>query len=343
MPLAVTILADASYYSHSDTSTVCLENSESPFKAFNVRLADAHKTGLGSSAALVSAFTAAILKYYQTGASEAMSPRMFKTRAHNLAQVAHCVAQGKIGSGFDVAAAIFGSCVYRRFSPSVIENVPELGSEGFAEKLRSVVDEPGGKVVWDTEIDESAIGLPTGLRLVMCDVDCGSQTPSMVKKVNEWRKQSPEEALHLWQTLQKGNEDLMTELQQLRATSSVSFENLRDLILTNRSLIREMSTKANVPIEPPTQTVLIDTCCRIDGVVGGLVPGAGGFDALVLILEDKEQVVKNLDNCLGNYESSDTIGADVKIGKVRLLDVKQESEGIREEPDELYHGWLSSQ
>jgi phosphomevalonate kinase len=40
--------------------------------------------------------------------------------AHNVAQYIHCLAQGKVGSGFDVAAAVFGSQLYRRFSPAVI-------------------------------------------------------------------------------------------------------------------------------------------------------------------------------------------------------------------------------
>ena len=40
---------------------------------------------------------------------------------HRVAQLAHCLAQGKAGSGFDVAAAVFGSCSYRRFSPAIIQ------------------------------------------------------------------------------------------------------------------------------------------------------------------------------------------------------------------------------
>ena len=43
--------------------------------------------------------------------------------AHNLAQFVHCVAQGKVGSGFDVSAAVFGSHVYTRFDPAVIQDV----------------------------------------------------------------------------------------------------------------------------------------------------------------------------------------------------------------------------
>ena len=48
--------------------------------------------------------------------------------AHNLAQFVHCVAQGKVGSGFDVSAAVFGSHVYTRFDPAVIQNAMDDSS-----------------------------------------------------------------------------------------------------------------------------------------------------------------------------------------------------------------------
>ena len=48
--------------------------------------------------------------------------------AHNLAQFVHCVAQGKVGSGFDVSAAVFGSHVYTRFDPAVIQKVMDDSS-----------------------------------------------------------------------------------------------------------------------------------------------------------------------------------------------------------------------
>lgn len=45
---------------------------------------------------------------------------------HSVAQVAHCVAQGKIGSGFDVSCAVYGSQRYVRFSPSVLSSAQVL-------------------------------------------------------------------------------------------------------------------------------------------------------------------------------------------------------------------------
>jgi len=40
----------------------------------------------------------------------------------NKLQTAHCIAQGKVGSGFDVSSAVFGSQRYVRFSPEVLSS-----------------------------------------------------------------------------------------------------------------------------------------------------------------------------------------------------------------------------
>lgn len=41
---------------------------------------------------------------------------------HVIAQTAHCIAQGKVGSGFDVSSAVYGSQRYVRFSPEVLSS-----------------------------------------------------------------------------------------------------------------------------------------------------------------------------------------------------------------------------
>ncbi|KAI4145522.1 MAG: hypothetical protein LQ340_006248 [Diploschistes diacapsis] len=338
--LQVTILADSDYYSRSEYCTKCVENPNSPFLNFNVRLADAHKTGLGSSAALVTALASAILKEHFFHIGEDIPIREFKKIVHNLSQISHCAAQGNVGSGFDIAAAVFGSCVYRRFSPSILEKVGELGSCGFSAHLRSIVDDQKVNPIWDVGIQESAATIPQGLRLVMCDVNCGTETPSMVKKVIAWKKQFPECAYSLWQTIQQGTDRLISELQRLCLQPTESLDNLRDIILEIRSLTREMSARANVPIEPDVQSSLIDACSSIEGIVGGVVPGAGGYDAIVLIVEDRAEVLQKLRKFLQGYSvlSGDDVGA--KIRQVHAMDVTQDSQGLKLESPEQYAGWL---
>ena len=46
--------------------------------------------------------------------------------AHHVAQFAHCLAQGKVGSGFDVSASFHGSHRYRRFAPACLSGLIEV-------------------------------------------------------------------------------------------------------------------------------------------------------------------------------------------------------------------------
>ncbi|KAL8666334.1 MAG: hypothetical protein Q9202_001605 [Teloschistes flavicans] len=335
---SITIAADTDYYSHPDETG---STKTARFINFHVPITEAHKTGLGSSAALVTAFTAAVLAYYLDKDRLDLDSDAGRRRLHNIAQAAHCAAQGKVGSGFDVAAAVYGSCIYRRFSPSILEGLGEVGSPQFSARLQAVVDDSDASNKWDMQIDKSNALIPQGLRLLMCDVDCGSETVGLVKKVLAWRKDKPNEASLLWATLQKGNEDLAKELKRLAQANSAQlhdYRNLRDIILTIRSLIREMSTKADVPIEPTVQTVLLDACSKVSGVVGGVVPGAGGFDAIALLVED--QALPELQGLLSTYTSTANADGGPAIGKVRLLSVKQDFQGLQSEATDIYKDWM---
>jgi phosphomevalonate kinase len=248
---------------------------------------------------------------------------------HNLAQASHSHAQGKVGSGFDIASAVFGSCLYKRFSSSLLSKLASPSTPSFATQLRSLIEGPS----WDTEIQKSSIKMPKGLRLVMCDVDCGSETPGMVKKVLAWRAEKSEEAEKNWKSLQEGNEMLARELTRLATEGEGKYDKLRHIILSNRALIREMGEKSGVPIEPPQQTRLLDYCSKLDGVVGGVVPGAGGFDAIVLLVEDKEETLEALKEAVASYQDP---GA---LGRVGVIGVREEMIGVKKEELSLYKEW----
>ena len=110
--LNVVILGDNNFY--SDTSST-IENVK--------------KTGLGSSAALVTGLIGGLLSHFLHNLNVDLLQLI-----HNTSQFVHCLVQGKIGSGFDVSAAVYGSQVYHRFSPSLIQdalNAPSNSLNGF--------------------------------------------------------------------------------------------------------------------------------------------------------------------------------------------------------------------
>lgn len=333
-PSSVTILADNDYYS---TSSATLTGAR--FHDFAVPLAQANKTGLGSSAALVTAFTAALLAYYLPNDLFDLSSESGKRVLHNLAQASHCAAQGKVGSGFDVASAVYGSCIYRRFSPSFLSTHDEPGTPHFATQLQQIIEETGTSRKWDTEIVKDKVKVPTGIRLVMCDVACGSQTPGMVKKVLGWRKEAGGPAELIWEGLQIANEGLSQELVRLAETNDRDYGLLKEKIADIRRRIREMSEQSGVPIEPPAQTALLDACSSVPGVVGGVVPGAGGYDAVALLIEDRDDIVSELQKLLQGWKVEAEGASAGSVGKVSMLGVKQEMEGVRMEDHNAYKSW----
>ncbi|KAJ6444544.1 phosphomevalonate kinase [Purpureocillium lavendulum] len=324
------ILADNDYYSQSRDGA---HGSTGRFAKFAVPLSGANKTGLGSSAALVTALTAALLSHYlPRDAFDASMPAGRRT-LHNLAQAAHCAAQGKVGSGFDVAAAVYGSCMYRRFSPTVLARLPEPGAPGFSQRLVAVVDGDGDGGSsrgdsWDVEVEGDDLHMPPGVALRMCDVDCGSQTVGMVKKVLAWRAgDDARAAAQLWDDLQDRNEALASALRDGQA------DQLPGALDAVRERIRDMGRRSGVPVEPEAQTELLDALGAVEGVYGGVVPGAGGYDALALLMRDDADTVARVEARLAAWTKE-------KGSRVRLLDVKGEAEGVRLESMDVYRGWL---
>ncbi|KAJ5339480.1 hypothetical protein N7452_006208 [Penicillium brevicompactum] len=339
--LSVTILADKDYYSETATS-------KGPegfrdihrFVNFGVPLFEAHKTGLGSSAALVTALVSSLV-IHRTMQPEDLGAA--RDKLHNLAQAAHCAAQGKVGSGFDVASAVYGSCLYRRFSPSILESLGDVGSAGFEERLFAIVEDSDPEHPWDTECVDFGMQLPRGMQLVLCDVDCGSETPSMVKKVLEWRKNNRQEADTLWDSLQNNNERLRQELKRLAqhpGHHELDFSDIRALIQRSRQLLRTMTQQTGVPIEPSVQTELLDSVTEIEGVIGGVVPGAGGYDAIAVLIQDDPAVVARLTKHFKNWTSTVEDNFGGKIDNVRLLGVAHGSEGAKNERLDQYAGWI---
>jgi phosphomevalonate kinase len=83
------------------------------------------KTGLGSSAAMTTAVVAALLHYLGVVDLSSLSKDegpVDVDMVHIIAQTAHCIAQWKVGSGFDVSSAVYGSHRYVRFSPDILSS-----------------------------------------------------------------------------------------------------------------------------------------------------------------------------------------------------------------------------
>ncbi|EPX74926.1 phosphomevalonate kinase [Schizosaccharomyces octosporus yFS286] len=288
--LNVIIQVDNSYYHQPELPKDL--HSYPKFNFLNCKLHEVKKTGLGSSAAMITSFISSVfLTLSQLTGKDSAQPQLTiptKTIIHNLSQIAHCAAQGKVGSGFDVGAAVWGSCIYRRFDPQLIQHLLvdptyQLTGEHFSGDLRQVVQKEWSPV--------KPFTLPSHYRLLMGDVAGGSGTPGMVKKVQKWQKEN-KDSEKLFNDLYSH----VSALQHLFMSATKSSTDLRNHFQSIRKILQSLTSLANVDIEPEAQSKVLDKLEAIDGVVGTGVPGAGGFDAQFCVLQnDKHQIEKVID------------------------------------------------
>ncbi|CAG8715216.1 1715_t:CDS:2, partial [Funneliformis mosseae] len=158
-------------------------NSLEPFCKVHCNLKEVHKTGLGSSAALITSLVAALFVHFEIVSNQTDDRGLI----HNVAQFCHCLAQGKVGSGFDVSAAVWGSHIYKRFSPSILDDV--MNQKVNLSALNNIVDPASN--VWDNQATK--FSLPPEFTLVLADIDAGSHTPSMVGRVLKWHKENADQ------------------------------------------------------------------------------------------------------------------------------------------------------
>eukprot|EP01062_Namystynia_karyoxenos_P034313 TRINITY_DN25169_c0_g1_i1.p1 TRINITY_DN25169_c0_g1~~TRINITY_DN25169_c0_g1_i1.p1 ORF type:complete len:521 (+),score=127.43 TRINITY_DN25169_c0_g1_i1:79-1641(+) len=289
---------------------------------FNPIVGELGKTGLGSSACLVTSLVGGLLS--AVGAADAGSPRAGSPRAgspraaspsgkrrrvdpvpsrdlvHAVAQFAHCHAQGKIGSGFDVCSAVYGSGVYRRFSPGRL-------TDAIRRFPRDAPLDALALAGWDHSMEP--MQMPRGIKLLLGDVNKGSCTPGMVGSYKKWKDGAGAEGSAFLERMAGANEAVVGAVRALHAAARCdpaeydaalgraaelpasawaaagggatgALADLASAFARQRALFREMGERSGVEMEPPQQTALLDATCRVPGVLSCGCPGAGGYDAV---------------------------------------------------------------
>ena len=253
----ITLRADNSFYSQRDElkrrGLPCTSGALRTLEPFRP-LQTVAKTGLGSSAALVTSFVGSFLAFMGCAELPSVVSEADRVRTsrdlelvHRLAQAAHVMAQGKVGSGFDVCSACFGSNVYVRCSPDILKPVLEEcpagveAAEGqtvgpLLHVLERIVvggqgaraeGDDGASVQWDH--GSTPFGLPKHFCMGLGDISAGSSTPSMVRKVKAYLAASKasveagetpiDVGAALWNELGELNGSIRTEFEALSTVS----------------------------------------------------------------------------------------------------------------------------
>lgn len=262
------------------------------------------KSGLGSSAGVTVAGIAAALAVSKHG-SEAAG--MDKELVHKLAQLSHGVATGRIGSGYDIAAATYGSLVYTRHSPSLIKALPKDYTNDDIVKV--------ARAGWDYRIEN--LGFPSKFGLVFANfVNESTSTAAFVSKVNEFKERDPDTFNGLMKRLNAADEEALQALKKLKSSfEDDKLERFREAFEAGRQLTKELGVLAGIEIESDECSNLIGKS-KENGAFVAKLPGSGGKDSLVALTTSQPDTQK-----LAKYLNS--------VDGLKTLDVSPDNAGVR--------------
>ena len=176
------------------------------FNFTNCEISKVNKTGLGTSATLVTTLVAGLLIHNDLIKNDEFT-KSDLVLIDKIAQVCHSLAQGKIGSGFDVSSACFGSHLYTRFSPDLIS--PVLESPKDVDVISKCIDQE-----WDQNVVQQS--LPNGIYILLAEVHQGSNTPQMVSKVLQWRNEDEILSTKVWNEINVCQQKIIAQFDKLR-------------------------------------------------------------------------------------------------------------------------------
>ncbi|MGC8572096.1 MAG: hypothetical protein ACP5LH_02350 [Candidatus Micrarchaeia archaeon] len=267
------------------------------------------KSGMGSSSAVTVAVTASILSAYGLDMYE-------NDCLHKLAQVSYSIATKKIGSGFDIATATYGSIEYVRYSPSIISEFPYNFTPDDVNKI--VLKE------WDYQIKK--VQLPNIFIPTIANfVDDAAITISLVSKVNDFKKQNPEAYKILINEIHNSAKSAVNLLDKINndPEDKDKINNFIEEFEKSRLATKKLGELSNTEIETDDITELIEKS-KLKGAAVARTPGAGGKDSIVA-LSFKENIdrLKNFWSTINNLELLDTTvqnnGCRIEVYKDKKL------------------------
>ena len=266
------------------------------------------KTGMGSSATFITSFIGSL---YAFVSAETPDSDASLNEINILSQIANSVWQKKIGSGFDIAAAVYGSLIYKRYTVSkeftqIVEDIENMISKN------SFVDFSLSYSKFYSEFDfiPKRLLLPNSFQLWMVSTASGSDTRVMVKQLMQWSTENMEPwsayegsifTNEHWQNLATIGMQIAETLEQIKDIEQLeppiaddwedtptSFKDkvqkLRELNDLMRQQLISITEKSGVQVEPQRVTNILNQIkSKVKNVVMCGVPGAGGDDAVYIL------------------------------------------------------------
>ena len=211
-----------------------------------------HKLGFGSSATtVVSVVCSLLMEGGALNLKTCLTRSLLNEERELIARVAcdaHNMAQGRIGSGFDVITAVFGSCCFEKT---------------------------------DTFCRHSPFSLPPHIAIALsCGGQGSSRTPVLVRQMKNWREK--DDSKGLWHEYSENNESLV------RALCNGHMDDLKDLFEAKLEIMHRISECSGSQIVPDALYEVMKATNELEGVIGCIVAGAGGFDSFYCLYDERK-------------------------------------------------------
>jgi phosphomevalonate kinase len=252
------------------------------------------KIGFGSSAAAVVAIIGAIMQYHGLKLdSEETKEVIFK-----LSIISHYLGQGKLGSGFDVAASTFGGAlIYRRFDPIWLQKNLQNKS------IKEMVDQD-----WPL-LQHESITLPKDLVLKVGFTGTSASTKKLVKQMQIFKQEEPKNYYTLISRIADVTEEL---INNIRLNDKLKIITLLD---QNRLLLEELSIACSCQLEIRAHQIMSQVASKYGAVAK--FSGAGGGDCSIGV-------------CF-NQQDAQLVVEEWKKNGIMPVDVKFSPTGLRNE------------
>ncbi len=240
------------------------------------RFSSEGKTGLGSSAG--TAVSIVLSSFLEAG----LGIEENREEIHKLAQIANSLSTGGKGSGFDVATAVFGTIVYRRFPKTEFSDISGPWDSGEIEK-------EVGRDWKGMEIEK--FSLPEKCTLLIFDIlGKGTDTKKNVSVARALSEKRPDKYFEIISAQAKFEEMAVSALRR------EEYSSFQELVNSAREESRKLAEEAKraglfgfVPVEPESARRTIDSVLKEGLAVAGRCPGSGGFDSVAFLCRRGEE------------------------------------------------------
>lgn len=204
---------------------------------------------------------------------------------HLLSQITNTIAQNKIGSGFDISTAVYGTQIFMKFPEKLIT---ESILRYFNDSEELIIKE-FFNVFQEFQLYERNLRVFSvkNHKLFMMDFTLGSDTRILVAKVKEFLKGSHEFIQKFYEVSREMTEKLIEFLDK----SEINVKEIKEMNLNYRKILKKLGLLSNVAIEPDVITVIINFFIEFEpNFIYFICPGAGGYDAACCLLSKETEI-----------------------------------------------------